>query len=91
MASPCHEGELAVQPRGAGARWLAKPAKPDHVAHSLFGQVEGAVGAFRGGCADVIGAADTAAGAGAGLVGETDDGQNGHRRLVVDGHQVSTF
>lgn len=53
--------------QGAGSRWIAELAKPDHAAHALYEAVKEKV-LVCGGCADVFGATTGAESAGAKLV-----------------------
>lgn len=42
--------------QGAGTRWPAELAKPEHPAHGLYRAVQARVAGLCGGCADVFGA-----------------------------------
>jgi hypothetical protein len=56
--------EVALVFQGAGTRWPAEVAKPDHPAHALFNAVSDKAAGVCGGCADVFGAsAEVAKGA----------------------------
>lgn len=50
--------EVRILFLGAGTRWIAELAKPDHPVHGLFALVEDKVEGVSCGCADVFGAAD---------------------------------
>ncbi len=49
-------GEVALLFQGAGTRWPALLAQPDHPAHALYEAVEGWVAGASAGCAVVFGA-----------------------------------
>jgi hypothetical protein len=63
--------EVALIFQGAGTRWVGEVVRPEHPAHALYGLVEDKVVGVCGGCADVFGARQSAADAGARVVRET--------------------
>lgn len=50
--------DVALIFQGAGTRWPAELAKPDHPGHSLYHAVRDKVAGVCGGCADVFGASE---------------------------------
>lgn len=62
--------EVALIFQGAGTRWPAEVTQPAHPAHALYQAVADKVAGVCGGCADVFGAADSAAATGLALVRE---------------------
>ncbi len=60
--------EVALIFQGAGTRWPAEVAKPQHPAHALYNAVRDKVPGVCGGCADVFGATEGAKSAGLPLI-----------------------
>ena len=85
--------ELIFQ--GAGSRWPGEIVKPGHPAGDLYRAVQDKVAGVFGGCADVFGAADTAAAAGIKLVRERQiPGTSGIldlSRYLKEGFRLVTF
>ncbi len=81
--------------QGAGARWPAEIAKPDHPAGPLYRVVQDKVLGVCGGCADVFGATEAKKAAGIPLVREADiPGTTGVidlSRFVLSGARLITF
>jgi hypothetical protein len=51
--------DVALIFQGAGTRWPAELAKPDHQGHPLYNAVRDKVAGVCGGCADVFGASES--------------------------------
>lgn len=62
--------DVALIFQGAGVRWAAELARPEHPAHAMFVAVKDSVAGVCGGCADVFGATDDVESAGARLIRE---------------------
>ena len=87
--------EVALIFRGAGSRWPAEIARPDHPAHALHLAVHDKIAGVCGGCADVFGATEGAQATGLPLVRERKiAGTTGILDLssyLSDGYRLVTF
>ncbi len=81
--------------QGAGSRWPAELVRPDHPAGDLYRAVQPNLVGVCGGCADVFGAAESAANAGVALVRDRaipgTTGVLDLSRYVVEGYQLLVF
>jgi hypothetical protein len=80
----------AVYLDGAGTRWAAELAKPDHIAHSLYEDVKSLIVGACGGCAAVFGATDGAQAEGISFLDAFGAGVS-YRDMLEQGYQVITF
>ena len=80
----------AIYLDGAGTRWPAELAKPDHIAHTLYTDVKGLVVGACGGCAAVFSATDGAQAEGIALLEQFGVGVS-YRDMLEQGYQVITF
>lgn len=62
--------DVALIFQGAGVRWAAEVAKPDHPAHALYQAVKDRVVGVCGGCADVFGATENVKASGLRLIND---------------------
>lgn len=87
--------DVALVFQGAGTRWPAEVASPEHPAHALYHAVADRVAGVCGGCADVFGAAEKASAAGLTLVREKaipgTSGVLDLSRYLSQGYQLVTF
>jgi hypothetical protein len=87
--------EVALIFQGAGTRWAAEIARPDHPLNTLYAAVSGKVAGVCGGCADVFGATEAAKNANLPIVREKQiPGTNGVidlSRYLDDGYRLLTF
>ncbi|GAA5515066.1 hypothetical protein Dcar01_03830 [Deinococcus carri] len=75
---------------GAGTRWPAELAKPDHIAHALYEEVKPLVAGACGGCAAVFGATEGVQSEQVKLLDEFGPGVS-YRDMLTQGYQVLTF
>lgn len=75
---------------GAGTRWIAELANPNHKRHALFQQVLPAVAGACLFCAKAFGVHDAVQACGVRLLDE-HDGHPSVRTLLSEGYQVLTF
>ena len=87
--------DVTVIFQGAGTRWAALLAEPDHPFHDLFVTVRPAVAGVSDACATFFGARDAAVEAGFELVtGNPVEGVGelaSLARLIADGYRILTF
>ncbi len=87
--------EVEIVFQGAGTRWPAELAKPDHPAHDLYEAVSDTVAGVSCGCADVFGATEDVEKTGLELIKENHvpgtRGLASLQRLVGEGATVLTF
>jgi hypothetical protein len=81
--------------QGAGTRWTAHLARPDHPAHALYTAVADRVAGVSSACADVFGARADAETNGLSLLGDNalpgTSGLPSLARYVGEGYAVLTF
>lgn len=75
---------------GAGTRWPAELARPDHIAHALYEDVKPLVAGACGGCAAVFGATEGAQAEQVKLLDEFGAGVS-YRDMLAQGYQILTF
>ncbi len=85
-----HGEEVALIFDGAGTRWPAKLADPQHPAHPLYEQVENSVAGVCKYCANAFGAADEAEVLGIPFIAE-HDGHPSVYKYASAGYDVVTF
>ncbi len=87
--------DVKLQFQGAGTRWPERLVKPDHPAHALYIDLEGALAGASCGCAEVFGAKESCAAAGVPLLKDYAlPGTNGIGSIVEfaeQGYSVITF
>lgn len=87
--------EVEIVFQGAGTRWPAELAKPDHPAHELYESVADTVAGVSCACADVFGAAEEAEKSGLELIKDNSvpgtRGLASLQRLIGEGATVLTF
>lgn len=87
--------EVEIVFQGAGTRWPAELAKPDHPAHELYEAVGDTVAGVSCACADVFGAAEEAEESGLELIKENPvpgtRGLASLQRFASEGATVLTF
>ncbi len=75
---------------GAGTKWVAEMAKPDHKLHDLFNSLKDKISGACSYCSSAFGVKDEVQACGVTLLGEYD-GHPSLRTLVAEGYQVITF
>jgi hypothetical protein len=75
---------------GAGTKWLPELAKPEHMLHGVYQELQDSIAGACGFCAGAFGVSDAARQAGVGLLEEYGTNMS-FRRLVRDGYQVIAF
>ena len=87
--------EVTVLFQGAGTRWIAEVANPDHPAHALFEEVKDTIAGVSCGCAEVFGATEDVKKSGFDFISDSSvpgtSGLPSLRRLIAEGHTVLTF
>lgn len=87
--------EVEIVFQGAGSRWPAELAKPDHPAHELYEAVTDNVAGVSCGCADVFGAAEEVGNSGLDLIKDNPvpgtTGLASFQRLIAEGSTILTF
>ncbi len=75
---------------GAGTKWLAEIAKPDHKLHRLYDQIQDKVGGACKFCAAAFHVTDAVKATGVPLLGEYE-AHPSIRKLVVEGYAIITL
>ncbi len=75
---------------GAGTKWVAELAKPDHRLHGLFESLKDRVGGACSYCAKAFGVQHAVEASGVPLLAEYNDHPS-IRRLVAEGYEVITL
>lgn len=87
--------EVVLLFQGAGTRWIAEIARPEHPAHALYEAVQDVVPGVCGGCADVFGATADVQTTGISLIREKQiPGTSGIvdlSRYLDEGYRLLTF
>ncbi len=90
-----HGDEVTILFHGAGTRWIAEVANPEHPVYDLFEQVKEVVAGVSCGCADVFGATEEVEKSGFDLIKDNPipgtSGLPSLQSLVAGGYTVLTF
>lgn len=90
-----HGDEVTVLFQGAGTRWIAEVADPDHPAHALFEEIKDTVAGVSCSCAEVFGATEDVKKSGFDFIANSSvpgtSGLPSLRKLIAEGFTVLTF